>query len=256
MDRELDSFKNVLSEINTMFIPDATYPKFEKLLEKIFMEDQTILLQEWFGYCIAKWMVPNRFLFIVDPKDIMGPILKILSNMIDGDHNSRYLKDAKVQHIRLRDLSGHRYLKYLENRFLNITHYIGSMSHNDISNINLLTDDWTHYDSGSPGRTCHFKNTAKIMLVDNYFPRLPKNRKILSLENQAGYDFWNRLILFTVDKNGIDYEDYQDIRTLCEDINSTELSGILNWSLTGLDRLTKKGFSYDVTPLMKMEKVQ
>ncbi len=95
------------TRISTNYDPDAICPKFEILLEKILTKDQIFILQEWFGYCILKWLMPERFLLIVDPKDIIVPMSNILSYMIGEDCIHLHLRDIRYGKIKFIDSTDH-----------------------------------------------------------------------------------------------------------------------------------------------------
>lgn len=94
----------------------------------------------------------------------------------------------------------------------------------------------------------HFVNYAKMVFAANEIPRTWDNTTA----------FWNRMIILEFpytflepkEINKLDEKDRKDVKVANTEIVKSlttpdELSGLLNWSLQGLDRLfTQKGFSY------------
>lgn len=213
-----------LNRLKVNYDPDAKCPLWMEFLSNLLEEEDIPILQEYIGYCLVPTTVAQKALFLIgrgrEGKSVIGEILHAMlgNSMVQGEIH-------KLQENRFM-------LAQLENKLV---------FYDDDLQSQALTDTGT------------FKKlvTASIPLLverkgEPHYEMLPY-AKILASGNksiEACYDhsdgFYRRLLLMRCKTRTRKKDD----RLFAQKIIDRELSGILNWSLEGLQRLTLNGFEF------------
>lgn len=217
-----------VNRLSVDYNPEATCSLWNKFLHDLLYDEDVLTLQEFIGYCLIPTTVAQKALIIIgkggEGKSIIGNVMNALfrTSMVQGELH-------KIQENRFM-------LAQLENKLL---------FYDDDLQSGALTDTGT------------FKKlvTATIpVLVERkgqqHYEILPYAR-VLACGNkslEACYDhsdgFYRRLILLKckeLDENRI--ED----KLLANKIIDSELEGILNWALKGLQRLMIQNWEFTIS---------
>lgn len=210
----------------------ATAPNFKKFLNDTFTDKDTIsFLQEFFGYCLISAQKAQMFLVIVGPGANGKSVLVSLLSKLVGTSN--------VSAVPFEDLNSPFSLQPMIGKKINIatenTCQIASSS-----KLKAITSG----DEVSINRKnlpeIAIKLPIKLVFVLNANP----------LFNDKSYGLARRLYLLRMDK--VVDKSEQDPH-LGEQL-STELPGILNWSLDGLKRLIQNDFRFTSSKSMEEAK--
>ncbi|MBF0432570.1 MAG: hypothetical protein HQK83_14895, partial [Fibrobacteria bacterium] len=199
------------------FDPTANCPEWKKVLDTIIPDERLQkILQEWFGYCLTSDLRYQKFLILVgEGSNGKSVILLILTAL---------LGEANVSSLPLEQFDARFQLYTTYGKMANIAPEIG---HVDRVCEGLLKA----YSAGDPivfekkwGDSFTGVPTAKLVFGTNQVPRFyDKSRGI-----------WRRLLLLPFD---IVIPDEQQDKQLPKHLIQTELPGIFNWALEGLQRL-------------------
>ncbi len=192
-----------------------------KSLAEILENDKNKLelLQEFFGYCLTADVTQKKALLLIgDSNTGKSTVLFILRNLI-GDKN--------CSSVPLKFISNPQYTPMLVNKLVNIDADVDKNASNYEAEFKIIT-------SGEPiacnqkfVATFEFVPQCKIVLAANVFPKITDHSSA----------FYKRLILIPLDKVFEESEQNKQLKfQLLE-----ELPGILNWAVTGLQRLKKRG---------------
>lgn len=217
-----------LNRLNVEYRPKAKAPMWKTFLRSLLEEEDIVTLQEFVGYCLVPTTVAQKALFIIgrggEGKSVVGDVLHSLftNSMVQGE---------------LHNLQENRFmLAQLENRLV---------FYDDDLQTSALKDTGT------------FKKlvTASIPLLverkgEPHYEMLPYARIIASGNKsiEACYDhsdgFYRRLIVLKC--KGKD-PNRKDDRLLARTISDSELSGILNWAIEGLQRLMANNWTFTIS---------
>lgn len=245
--RELSSFtseKIFFNKMPVVYDDEAECPNVDKFFKGILSkEEDTIVLYELAGFCLHKdYFIEKAFMFVGDGRNGKGKTLSLLKNFL-GIENVCSVKLEQME-------TGSSALCELHNRLVNLS---GDLNNTALRNMGLFKE-LTARDIVQVKRKylrdLGFVNYAKMIFACNDLPRVYDLSK----------GFWSRWILLKfpfefLPKKEIDLRSVED-KKFCKlqdpliiDKISTpsELSGLLNMALDGLDRLKEKGdFSYSV----------
>lgn len=203
-------------------------PIWDKFLSSLFEEDDIITLQEYIGYCLVPTTIAQKALIMTgrggEGKSVVGEVLQAMfkNSMVQGE---------------LHKLQENRFMMaQLENKLL---------FYDDDLQSSALTDTGT------------FKKlvTATIpVLVERkgepHYEMLPYARILASGNKglEACYDhtegFYRRLILLRCKEKPANRK---DDKLLAKKIIKSELEGILNWALEGLERLMINQWEFTIS---------
>lgn len=203
-------------------------PLIKKFLEETLYPDDIPVIQEWFGYHLYKKYCFKKGVIIFGEKNTgKTQLLKILIKFI-GDKN--------ITGIPLQDISRNNkfYLASLHNKYANIYDDLSFKDLNDAGGFKVATGGGWITAEYKFGDTFQFQNYAKQTFATNKIP-------IVESDDEAYYLRW---LPIACDKEVSEEE--QDkflIERICTD---EEMSGLLNWALSGLKRLLETSkFSFN-----------
>ncbi|SEW20437.1 phage/plasmid primase, P4 family [Halobacterium jilantaiense] len=237
-DRELsdhDPEYNFLSRLGTEYDPDADCPRFKQFLDEV-VSDETAKkkLQEFAGFTLMHWRLKwHKSLFIVGPRN-SGK--STFADTIRALHGEDTVASLSPQEMTQRFGGAELYGKWVNIR-------------NDIpASAVKKTGTFKEIIAGDPIKAERkgkdpfmFTPTAKHIFAANQLP---------DTENDDGA-FYRRILLAAFPRT-IPQDDRDG--DLDEKLES-ELPGILNWALDGLQRLREQGgFTGDLTPSLTAEK--
>lgn len=205
--------------------PNAPAPaQWLTFLQQLWEDDQQSIdtLQEWFGYCLTADTSQQKALMIVGPpRSGKGTILRVLRHLVGPENvvaptlssfatnfGLAALIGKLVATISDARLSGRADQQVIVERLLSIT------------GEDALTIDRKYRDAWTG------QLPTRIVLVSNELPKL----------SDASGALANRFIVLRLTKSWLGKEDPGLTARLL-----TELPGILNWALDGLDRLRARG---------------
>jgi len=242
---EFDPNKKFFNKLNIRYNPIADCPKIKKFISEIVREQDVPLIQEMFGFSLVRSYFLKKAYMLLGRTDAGKTKLLLLLHHFLGYKN--------CSSVPLHKLMEDNFLLWkLHGKLANIS--------GDSSSKSILNDDLFKRLVGEDPITAdrkfkeaiEFMNYAKIINACNDLP------KTYTYDNA----FFNRWILikfpnqFIVKKHfdKIPEEERKknniflaDENILDKIIDPLELEGLLNWALEGLDRLFKKGFSYNKT---------
>ncbi|MEZ5425248.1 MAG: phage/plasmid primase, P4 family [Pyrinomonadaceae bacterium] len=201
------------------FDENADFRKWQLFLDEVLPErEKQIILSEFMGYVFARHLKLEKTLLLfgsgANGKSVVFNVIKALFG------------PESISHFSLESL-GHEYHRAkIANKLLNYS--------SDIS-FNLKADIFKILTSGEPvearlpyGQPMVLDNYARLMFNSNHLPR--------DVEHSHAYFRRFLIIPFEVTIS----EEHQN-KHLAKEIVETELSGVFNWMLEGLERLLKRG---------------
>lgn len=238
--RELSDFtpeKVFFQKLPVNYDPNETGTKVISFIKDVVDEDSLVTLQEFFGYSLYRdYGIEKALMLLGTGRNGKSQLLELLKNML-GINN--------CSNLDLKTICENDFAKaQLKNKLVNLGCDIGDTYIEDSSLFKSLTgNDVISADRKFQSRIS-FKNYAKFVFSCNNLPR--------SKDDSKG--FWDRWMLIKFPYT-FEYED--KIKLLPKEEQSNykirknnvlneicipeEMSGLLNWSLDGLDRLMKTG---------------
>ena len=206
------------------FDPDALDPeRWETFLDELWGEDRESVaaLSEWFGYVISGRLDLHKILMIVGPTRAgKGVISRTLGKLVGTDNVAGPTLSSLSGDFGLAPLLG-KSLAVISDARLNgrgahvVVERLLSISGEDTLTVNRkYRDQWTG------------KLPARLMLCSNELPQL----------GDASMAVAGRFVPLLLSRSFYDCEDL-----LLEGRLESELPGILNWALGGLQRLADQG---------------
>lgn len=200
----------------------AKIKEIKKFLKSTVYTDDIPLLQEIFGYCLYReYLYHKAFMFIGDGANGKSTVLNLLKSML-GQNN--------VSGVALQDLDDSRFaIAELYNKLANIYPDISSNSLHRTGKFKMLTgSDMVSAEKKFKGRF-NFVNHAKLIYSCNKLPEAHDDTDA----------YFRRWVIVTFPHK---FEGKNCDHKLLEKITTEkELSGLFNWSLTGLRRLLRNG---------------
>ena len=239
----LNGILNIKTKTITQFSPD--YRFFNKLpivfdpiqkpektiafMKDILKDEETItLLQEIFGYCLLREnLVERAFMFIGSGRNGKSKLLDLMNRFV-GYQNSLNLT--------LQDLSkSNSYdTEKLFGKYINIGGDIPNTKLKDSSRLKALVsrEPVTHMRKFMP--PISFANHAKLLFACNELPDVDDS-------SDGFFDKWVKIDFpykFVIDPT-LPHHKKIDIGILDNISTQEEMSGLMNWSLEGLERVLK-----------------
>tara|TARA_R110002124_G_scaffold47290_2_gene140926 strand:+ start:876 stop:3254 length:2379 start_codon:yes stop_codon:yes gene_type:complete len=191
-----------------------------KFLQEIWDDDQQMkdLLQEWFGYCLASHTDMQKFaIFIGVSRGGKGVIAEILTHLVGKQNTaapslSRFNNDSTLHHLSTSKLA-----------LIPDAHSVHPSKRDEVlANLKAITggDSLDYHVMYKGAQTSSF--TTRIVMSTNNMPQFL----------DASGALVNRMLLLKFDKSFAGKEDY----TLADRLK-TEIAGIAQWALIGLQRL-------------------
>lgn len=204
--------------------PNAPEPtEWLKFLHQLWPSDQESIqaLQEWFGYVISGRLDLHKILLLIGPPRAgKGVISRVLGKLVGPDNVAGPTMSSLAQDFGLAPLLGKTLAEIADARLGAgnahvVVERLLSISGGDVLTVNRKYKQ--HWTGCLP---------VRFMVISNELPHL----------GDASGAIAGRFVTLQVTKSFLGEEDLE-----LEDRLARELSGILNWSLDGLDRLTAKG---------------
>jgi len=219
------------SKLPVKYNGDASCEKFLEFLNETLYEDDIPVIQELFGYSLYRKYIIKKGVIYTGETDTGKTILLNIHTKFIGQKNQCGIS---LQRIAGNDKFG---LSSLYNKLLNAYDDLSAHDIADGGGFKIATGGGYITAEHKFGDPFQFKNFAKLLFACNKIPSMKEN------DDDA---YYNRWLLIPFDNHvptNRQIKNYDEIIT-----TQTELSGILNWALTGLERLLLNGqFSYTRT---------
>jgi putative DNA primase/helicase len=214
-------------QINASYDPTAYSEPLEKMLRKVFQNDQQLydLFEEMMGYCLIKnCRMQKIFIFFGDGNNGKSTLLRVICNFIgDGNYST----------LSLQDLEKTFRPAELENKLVNLGDDIPSTTIKDSSLLKSLSTGERVLVERKNKNPFILKNYAKLIFTTNKMPPV----------NDKSFGFYRRLVLIPLDAkfSSSDPDFDPDIE---EKVTSDEaMSYLLNMAIRGFKRMMKHGFT-------------
>jgi putative DNA primase/helicase len=237
----LESFtpkKVFTTGLDVLFDSEAVSPAFIKAVQEILPGNDSLTMQEVFGYCLWRdYPTAKSFWLIGSGGNGKTVLMTVLINL---------LSSANVSHIALSELDGHhRFAIYeLYDKMLNIVAEPETARPMETPLFKAMTGrDRLVAEQKGVQKRFSFVNYAKQIVYANSIPQIADEKQGL----------WDRIfgIKFGVTFRGRENENLD----LGEELSTEEsLSGVLNWALEGLARLRKNNWSFTTTTIQQAMK--
>ena len=204
---------------------------WENFIDQVCPDDK-LLLQEWSGYLLLKCYSFHAIMWLYGPtgRNGKGAWARTMQSILGESNHSN---------VSIDEFDGkHRFALYnLKDKLFNICSEPRTDRVLSVELLQMLTgQDSIDAERKGVQDRFKFKNTAKITVMGNKFPKL----------NKPTEAFWERLKLCKFPNQYTGSNQIQDIEN--QWLNDPEQkSGVLNWMLAGLHRLLKHGFSQTQT---------
>lgn len=200
---------------------DAKCELWIKTLNEILEGDikKINILQEFFGYCLTRETKHHKALLLLgESRSGKSTILQTLRHVIGNQNCSS---------VPLKYISNAQYTSMIINKLVNIDTDVSSKAEQFEAEFKTITSGEPVSVNQKYVATFDFIPYCKIVMAANIFPRITDHSSA----------FYNRLILIPCDRV-FNYEEQN--RDLPKQL-LLELSGIFNWAIEGLNRLSKRG---------------
>jgi putative DNA primase/helicase len=214
-----------LSRLPYDYDPMAQCPRWIAFLEDVMQGDRQYidLIQEWCGYLFRPDLREQKFLLCVgEGANGKGVFSEVVQELVGRENCSQVSLTRFANPFALYTTLG---------KLVNATN---ESSHTIEEEAETVLKAFVAGDRLTFERKfkepIHAVPTAKVMIATNALPRF----------NDKTWGIWRRILLIPFDRT---IPEDQQIRNLAQEILGKELPGILNWSLAGLSRLNRSGFT-------------
>ena len=212
----------VTAKLPVRYDKTADCPEIKKFLSEVLEPDQIPIAQEALGYCLLKEL-PLHTSFV-----LLGPGANGKSTFMNMLNT--FLGSANCSHTTLQQLCEGKFeLAELYGKLANICDDLPSEGLKSVGNFKNLTGNAPILAQYKHKNPFSFLNVAKLFWACNKLP--PASEDTIAYYRRFTILMFNRYFM----------GDKADIRKLEKLTTSTELSGLLNYALEGLDRLLKQG---------------
>jgi putative DNA primase/helicase len=210
------------------FNPGADCPVVKKYLSEVLEENQTAVVQEWFGYILYREYFIKKALICVGDGDTGKTTLITLMSAFVGEKNISSVSLQKITYDKFAASN-------LYNRHLNQYDDLSAKDIEDNGAFKMATGNGLIPGEKKFGDQFSFKNYAKLTFTCN---------KIPDVKDTNDDAYFNRWIVLQFTR--IIEADKKDTQLIHKMTTPEELSGLLNFALEGLKRLVQnEKFSYD-----------
>lgn len=212
-----------------VFDPTATCPKIERFFSEVLAEQDIQVILELFGYStIRDNRFQKAFLFTGDGSNGKSTLLNLLQAFVGSDNVSS-VPWFSLEHDRFSKAA-------LQGKLLNLFPDLPSQSLTLTGAFKMLVGGDVIGSERKFGSFFTFTNYARLIFSANKPPKI----------SDDSYAFWRRWAMINFPNS---FKGKQANKTLLASLTTqTELSGLLNLALTGLQRLlTNDDFSYKPT---------
>ncbi len=200
----------------------AECPLWLNTLDGIFEGDKNKIdvLQEYIGYCLTRDVTREKALLLIgESRSGKSTVLETINHLLGGESN--------VSSVALENLDDSQHTAQLINKMVNIDWDVASNAQKFETKFKIIT-------SGEPVcvnqkyiKAFTFRPYCKLVMAANRFPRITDHSSA----------FYKRLIILPCDRV---FEPHEQNLKLKHTL-PTELSGIFNWAVKGLQRLEARG---------------
>lgn len=215
-------------KLNITYDPEKDCPECKKFFKQTLYEEDIPVIQEWFGFQLYKKYFLKKAMILYGPANTgKSVLLDLLTTFVGNDF---------VSGLSLQDISiGKSFdLASLHNKLSNI--------HDDLSASGLKNTGHFKMAVGDSYIDAEIKFGARFKFM-NYAKHTFACNKIPSNKEASDEAYWIRWIPIALEN--VVPKERRDPFLISKLTTDDELSGLLNWSLEGLDRLfSNKCFSY------------
>ena len=222
-------------QIPIKFDSHAECPKFDKTMLEMFPEDfgKIDALQEFAGYCFYPKIFIEKCLFLIGEGSNGKSVFLYLLQQIVGEENITSL-DPQL-------FSDKFLLGTIKDKLLNVSAEIETKEQIAANTFKkVVSGDLIQADEKYNKNPFKFYPIAKHVFSMNKVP----------LISDRSFAFNRRLLVVQFNER---FEDAKANKNLKYELAETELSGIFNWAMLGLERLLKQNYIIE-TKLMKKSK--
>lgn len=199
------------------FDAEAGCPLWLKTIDEIFEgnEDKKTVLQEFFGYALTReTRLEKALLLLGNSRSGKSTIISVLMGLV-GENN--------YSTVALKHIANQQYTPMMVNKLVNVDSDVSDKAFDFEAEFKVITSGEEITCNQKFIETYKFKPFCKLVLAANIFPRITDHSSA----------FYKRLLLIPCDRVFLQHE--QNI--YLKDELRGELSGILNWAISGLKRL-------------------
>lgn len=209
-------------KLNTSYNPESKCPKWIKFLSEILNPEDIPLLQEYLGYCLYPAMPYHVLMWLYGKgRNGKGRIMATLEAIL-GTKN--------CAHMNIEEFNGNQRFSVAElyGKMINISSEPSTTKSLQTPLLKKLTgEDVLDAEVKNKQRRLSFLNMAKFFVLGNRFPKI----------DDITIAFWDRVLLIPFPKSFLGKERRANIEREWLD-DAEEVSGILNWMIEGLLRLS------------------
>jgi putative DNA primase/helicase len=222
---ELESFtpaEFVTIQIPVSYALDVDCPKIKQFILEVVGKDQTPIIQEMLGYCLLQaYPFHNAIMLVGDGSNGKTTLINLIKRFLGGDN---------VSNVSLQALCENRFAPFsLYGKLANLFADLPDKSLNQTGMFKMLCGNDTVGAEQKYHDIFSFLNFAKLIFSCNKIPQTSDDTNA----------FFRRWIIVTCPNVFIGSK--RDPHILEKIVNPSEMSGLLNWALEGLKRLTDKG---------------
>lgn len=207
--------------LNVRFNKGEKCPIWIKSLNEILEEDQEKIgtLQEFMGLCFTRVTKFEKMLVMLgEGSNGKSTIIKILEKMLTPEN---------VANVPIEKLDQPNYLAGLFGKLANISVETGAKSVFFDNYVKSIVSGDTIEAHAKYENQIRFRPFCKMILAANNLPRT----------DDKSHGFFRRLLILKFNKRFTEKDMNRDLR----DILESEINGIFNWCMEGLDRLMRRG---------------
>lgn len=214
----------LLTKLPIYYDPDEECPLFMQFLEQAIDAKYFDVVGEMIGYTLwPDYNVHKAFMLLGPKRTGKGTLIRVIE-AVNGHSN--------CSHVSLQDLVGQRFAR--ARLFGNRINTYGDLPAIPISDVgifkNVTGED--EIDAENKGtQIFSFRNTAKLIYSANSLPMIKVNDEA----------FYNRWIIIPFENS---FYGREDVHLTAKLTTQEELSGILNFALSGLDRLIRNNWQF------------
>src|SRR3989338_880367 len=215
--------------IPVKYIPEADCPGIKKFLYEILNEEDVAIIQEWLGYALYRSYFIKKALILVGERDPGKTTLIRLFSELLGKEN--------ISGVSLQRLVSDKFsAAHLFNKHINIYDDLSFKDVNYNGAFKIATGGGIITGEYKFGEQFQFENYSKLTFACNKIPNVKDT-------NDDAY--FNRWIIIPFNKTVLNPDKFLINKLTTPD----ELSGLLNFALSGLKRLLdNQEFSYKKEP--------
>ena len=202
------------------FNPEARCPLWEKSLDEIFENDKNKIrvLQEFIGYCLTREThFEKALMFIGDGRNGKSTVLSVIESLV-GEENCAALP--------LKYLDDPQHACLLLGKYININSEFGGKYVDFEDAFKTIVSGEAISVNPKYATMFRYRPFCKMIFAVNNFPHI---------EDKTGA-LYSRLMIISFDRIFKQEEQNKQLKYQLK----AELSGVLNWAITGLQRLTER----------------